>query len=393
MVKRVQLTKGVKMTLAFDFDTTSPAKMKVAGIGGGGGNALNRMISAGLTGVECIAINTDLQDLRTNKSPVKIQIGKNLTRGQGAGGDPEKGRKAIEEDKDSVKEALAGADMVFITAGMGGGTGTGASPSVASLAKEIGALTVGIVTKPFDFEGPIKMRKAIEGIQELRRYVDALIVIPNERLFSIAPEDIPLEDAFRMIDDILFNATRGISDLVLVPGLINLDFADVRAVMAESGDAIIGTGVASGKDRAEEAAKQAISNPLLEEISIKGAKNILLNITGGQALGLVEVRKAAAIISEAAGNNTTITFGAIIDEKMQDELRVTIIATGLESEDSWKPQIQERMIMDLVGSRKHLLEVPTYQRWERYSAEKDLFNNGNLEEESDIPPYVKKQSH
>jgi len=380
------------MTLTFDFDTTSPAKMKVAGIGGGGGNALNRMISAGLEGVECIAINTDLQDLKTNKSPIKVQIGKTLTKGQGAGGDPEKGRKAIEEDKDSVKEALTGADMVFITAGMGGGTGTGASPTVASLAKEIGALTVGIVTKPFEFEGPAKMRKAIEGIQELRRYVDALIVIPNERLFSIAPEDVPLEEAFRMVDDILFNATRGISDLVLVPGLINLDFADIRAVMAESGDAIIGTGVASGKDRAEEAAKRAISNPLLEEMSIKGAKNILLNITGGQGLGLVEVRKAAGIISEAAGNNTTITFGAIIDEKMQDEIRVTIIATGLENDGSRKSQIQERMIMDLVGSRKHLLEIPAYQRWERYSAEKDLFTNGNLEEESDIPPYVRKQS-
>ena len=309
-------------------EETNRARIKVVGVGGSGGNAINRMIEAGLTNVEFIAINTDAQALDGNKASQKIQIGTRLTKGLGAGADPEIGRRAIEEDREKVAEYLQGADMIFVTAGMGGGTGTGAAPIVAELAREQGALTVATVTKPFDFEARKRMNRAQAGIHELKSRVDTLIVIPNQRLIEIADKDTLLTDAFLMADEVLMHATRGISDLITVPGLINCDFADVKTVMREMGDALMGTGSCIGEDRAAEAAHQAISSPLLENISITGARGVLINITGGKDLKLHEVSQATSIISEAAGSDANVIFGAVIDPELKDELRITVIATG-----------------------------------------------------------------
>lgn len=309
-------------------DSGNNAKIKVVGVGGSGGNAVNRMIEAGLTNVEFITINTDLQALDGNKAGIKLQVGGRLTKGLGAGADPEVGRKAIEEDRDKVAEALAGADMIFVTAGMGGGTGTGAAPIVAEIAKEQGTLTVATVTKPFDFEGRKRMNRAQGGIIELKSRVDTLIVIPNQRLIEIADKDTLLTDAFLMADEVLLHATRGISDLITVRGLINCDFADVKTIMKEMGDALMGTGTCSGEDRAHEAAHQAISSPLLENVSITGAKGVLINICGGSDMTLHEVNTATSIISEAAGSDANIIFGAVIDPEIKGEIRVTVIATG-----------------------------------------------------------------
>ena len=382
------------MTLAFELDKEmeTNARMKVVGVGGAGGNALNRMIEADLRGVEFIAVNTDLQALNANKARNKIQIGKKLTKGLGAGADPEIGRLAIEEDRESVVSALADSDMVFITAGMGGGTGTGAAPVVAEIAREQGALTVAIVTKPFQFEGMKRTKRAIEGISRLREKVDTLITIPNQRLFSIVPKGTPLVEAFRVADDILLHATQGISDLITVPGLINLDFADVKTVMSEMGNALMGTGIGTGPERAQEAATQAISSPLLEEISIEGAKGILINITGGYDLTLDDVRNATSIIYDAAGPDANIIFGAILDESLKDELRVTVIATGLDGEAGVGHLQEQNPFEDLLGSRRRVLDIPAFKR-----KEPKVYGDTPAQEEGDediydIPAFMRKRN-
>ncbi len=313
----------------FADDFIGYANIKVVGVGGGGGNAINRMIESGLKGVEFIAINTDAQVLDQSLADKKVQIGTDVTGGLGAGADPDVGRRAIEESRQQVAEALGNPNMVFITAGMGGGTGTGAAPVLAEIAKASGALTVAIVTRPFRFEGNKRITRAEQGLQELRANVDTLITIPNERLLQIVDKRTTLTQAFRVADDILHQATKGISDLITIPGLINCDFADVRTVMLEMGDALMGTGYANGDDKATEAARQAISSPLLEDVSISGAGGVLINVTGGEDMTLFDVNTATSFIYEEAGNDANIIFGAVIDPTMQDEIRVTVIATGI----------------------------------------------------------------
>jgi len=305
-----------------------PAKIKVVGIGGGGGNAINSMIQAHVEGVEFIAANTDLQALSSSLAPVKIQLGGQLTKGLGAGGNPEIGKRAALEDIDKLSQVLDGADMIFVTAGMGGGTGTGAAPIVASIGKEKGCLTVAVVTKPFLFEGKRRLVQAESGLRELRNAVDTVITIPNQRLLNVVGKQTSLRDAFRICDDVLRQAVQGISDLITVPGLINLDFADVQTIMAEMGMALLGTGVARGENRAVDAAQKAISSPLLEESSIEGARGVLINITGGPDMTLFEVNEASSIIKEVAHEDAQIIFGSVVDENMQAEIRVTVIATG-----------------------------------------------------------------
>jgi cell division protein FtsZ len=301
--------------------------IKVVGVGGGGSNAVNRMVDAGLTGCEFIAINTDAQALLMCDADVKMPIGSDVTRGLGAGADPSVGRAAAEESRDELKEALKGADMVFVTAGEGGGTGTGAAPIVAKLAQEIGALTVGVVTKPFSFEGRRRAEVASRGVDELRDEVDTLIVIENDRLLQVVEKRTSILDAFTLADDVLRQGVQGITDLITIPGLVNLDFADVRTIMNEAGSALMGIGSASGENRATEAARTAVSSPLLES-SIEGATGILLNVTGGPDIGLFEVNEAAQVVTSAADQNANVIFGAVIDEGMRDEVRVTVIATG-----------------------------------------------------------------
>ncbi len=305
------------------------ARIKVVGVGGGGGNAVNRMVEAGLGGVEFIAVNTDSQALVTQRAKVRVRIGDKLTRGLGAGGNPEVGKKAAEESADELYEVLRGADMVFITGGMGGGTGTGAAPVVASVAKELGALTIGVVTKPFTFEGNRRNQSAESGIEDLKSKVDTLIVIPNDRLLQIVDKRASLQDAFRMADDVLRQGIQGISELITVPGLINLDFADVRTIMSEGGAALMAVGTASGEDRARKAAEAAISSNLLD-VTIDGARGILFNVTGGPDMSLFEVNEAAAIIKETAHPDVNLIFGAVVDENMREQLRITVIATGFE---------------------------------------------------------------
>jgi cell division protein FtsZ len=304
------------------------AKIRVVGVGGGGGNAINSMINKGLHGVDFFAINTDLQALERNMAPNKIQIGKTLTRGLGAGADPAVGHRAVEEDRDEIARALAGSDMVFITAGMGGGTGTGGGPLVANIAKSLGALVVGIVTRPFACEGKKRAAQADTGLQELKKQVDTLIVIPNQKLLSIVDRKTALTEAFEIANQVLYGATRGISELITVPGLINVDFADVRTVMREMGDAVMGTGTATGENRAVEAAHAAISSPLLEDVAITGAQGVLVNITGGPNMALYEIDEATAIIHDAAGEEANVILGAVIDDEMTEEMMVTVIATG-----------------------------------------------------------------
>ncbi len=325
-----------------DSELESFAKIKVVGVGGSGGSALTRMINSKLRGVEFIAINTDAQALAYNESPIKIQIGKETTRGLGAGADPEVGRKAIEENKEEVFEALQESDMVFVTCGMGGGTGTGAAPFVADISKELGALTVGVVTKPFSFEGHRRKKIAEAGITEMKDKVDTLITIPNDRLLQVIDKKTSLFDAFGVVDDVLRQGVQGIADLITLHGIINVDFADVKAIMSDAGSALMGIGHGSGDNRAIEAARAAIDSPLLE-LSIDGAKGILFNITGGPDLGMYEIDEAAKAITEAADADANIIFGAIIDEAMQGEVKITVIATGFESEHqkTIKPQISK----------------------------------------------------
>ena len=337
------------------------AIIKVFGVGGGGGNAVNNMIEEGLQGVEFIAANTDAQALSRNLAPLKLQMGARLTKGLGAGANPEIGREAALEDRELLREALAGADMVFITAGMGGGTGTGAAPVVAEVAKEVGALTVAVVTRPFTFEGQTRKRQADMGFKDLRTLVDTIIVIPNEKLLLIAGKDMKFVEAFRKVDDVLFQAVRGISELVTKPGYINLDFADVKTVMKGMGLALMGTGSASGQNRAVAAAEKAISSPLLEDVSIRGARGVLINITAGPSLSLSEVNEAASLIREEASDEANIIFGTVIDETLEDELKVTVVATGFEpnvAEGPWKSQ---RKGIKLV-SRTEDLQKPAFLR-------------------------------
>lgn len=354
------------MSLRFNFDDNNnpTAIMKVVGVGGAGGNAVNRMSNAGLQGVDFIAINTDVQALNNSKAATRLQIGKSLTKGLGAGAKPEIGRRAIEEDREAVYGSLEGADMVFVTCGMGGGTGTGAAPVVAEVAKDQGALTIGIVTKPFLFEGPKRMSKAEEGILELKERVDTLIVIPNQRLLSIVSRDTRLTQAFKLADDVLLHATKGISDLITVPGLINLDFADVKTVMSEMGDALMGSAIATGESRSTEAAESAIHSPLLDDVSIEGALGVLVNITGGEDLSLFEVNEAASIISETVGPEANMIFGAVIDNTLKDEIRVTVIATGFNSTGKRELRGARKRAMDIVNPSIDYLDIPAYQRTE-----------------------------
>jgi cell division protein FtsZ len=316
------------------------ARIKVIGIGGGGGNATNTMISSGLSGIDFIAANTDLQAMGANLAPVKIQLGAQLTKGLGAGANPEIGREAALEDAEIIREHLNGADMVFVTAGMGGGTGTGGAPVVARIARDVGALTVAVVTKPFVFEGKKRMRQAEDGMRELKDAVDTLIAIPNQRLLAVSERHATILETFRQADDILMQAVRGIADLITVHGLINLDFADVRTIMSEMGMAMMGAGTASGENRAVEAAQRAISSPLLEDASIRGARGVLINITGSHDLSLHEVNDAATLIQEEADDDANIIFGAVIDERLGDEVRITVIATGFSeaARDERRPQ-------------------------------------------------------
>ncbi|MBI4429188.1 MAG: cell division protein FtsZ [Ignavibacteriales bacterium] len=304
------------------------ARIRVVGVGGGGNNAVNSMIDKGLAGVDFVAINTDLQALERNKASSKIQIGKNLTRGLGAGSDPTIGYRAVEEDREEIARSLTGCDMVFITAGMGGGTGTGGAPLVANIAKSIGALVVGIITIPFSSEGKKRKAQADIGIEEMKKQVDTLIAIPNQKLLDIIDRRTPVTEAFELCNQVLYNATRGISEVITVPGYINVDFADVRTIMREMGDALMGTGIASGENRAVEASHSAISSPLLDGISIAGAQGILINITGGENLSLMEVDEATKIIHDAAGEEANVILGTVIDENMKEDIMVTVIATG-----------------------------------------------------------------
>lgn len=338
-------------------DVTRFAKIRVVGLGGGGCNALNSMISLqNIQGVEFIAVNTDAQALLTSQSPQKLQIGDTLTRGLGSGGDPEVGRAAAEESEDKIKEILAGADMVFLTAGMGGGTGTGSAPVVAKISKEIGALTVGVVTKPFTFEGTRRMLAAEEGIDSLKDKVDTLIVIPNQRLLDVIDRKMTLIDAFRVADSVLGQGVQGISDLIVMPGLINVDFADVKAIMMNAGSALMGIGTGTGENRAQTAARTAIASPLLE-ISIEGAKGVLFNIIGGNDITMTEVDEAAKIISQAADPDANIIFGATIDETMVDQIKITVVATGF---DETRQRISQWR--ETAGpSQSPVMQTPSYQ--------------------------------
>ena len=351
----------------FGLEMDQVAKIKVIGVGGGGNNAVNRMIESGVKGVEFIVANTDLQVLNCSKAPTKIQIGENLTGGRGAGAKPEIGREAALESKAAIEDALKGADMVFVTCGMGGGTGTGAAPVVAEIAQDLGALTVGIVTKPFSFEGKKRMEQAVKGLEELKKHVDTIIVIPNDRLRELIDKSTPMLEAFREVDNILHRGVQSISDLIAVAGLVNLDFADVKTVMKDRGNAIIGIGVGSGEGRAIEAAKQAVSCALLET-SIDGATDAIINVTGGSSLTLFEVEEAAEIIRSAANTDINTIFGAVINENLNDEVIVTVIATGFE-----KPS---EPLYHSFNSTK---------REDMYRDNDDDYNDNDL----DIPPFIR----
>ena len=342
------------------------AKIRVVGVGGGGGNTLNSMIDKGVRGVDFFAINCDLQALERNKSPNKVQIGKNLTRGLGAGADPSIGQRAVEEDRDEIARALAGSDMVFVTAGMGGGTGTGGAPVVSNIAKSVGALVVGIVTKPFLCEGKKRLAQAEAGIEEMKKHVDTLIVIPNQKLLSIVERNTPLLEAFDRVNDVLYNATRGISEIITVPGLINVDFADVRTIMREMGDALMGSGVGTGENRSIEAAQAAISSPLLEGVTIAGAQGVLVNVTGGPNMSLVEANESVEVIKEAAGEDANVLMGYVIDETLTEEMMVTVIATGFNKRPSGGVRhVKTPSVIDKIpstASDMHRLDEPAYIR-------------------------------
>jgi len=371
-----------------EIDSTNSAKLKVIGCGGAGGNAVNRMIGAGLRGVEFIAANTDVQALNQSLAPHRIQLGANATRGLGSGVDPSVGRRAAEEDEQAVADSITDSDMVFITAGMGGGTGTGSAPVVARLARASGALTVAVVTKPFAFEGRRRMRQAEEGLAELRAEVDTLIVIPNERLLAVVDKGTSLSDAFSVCDEVLLKATKGISDLVTVPGLVNLDFADVKAVMSNRGNALMGTGRASGANRALEAAQSAVASPLLEDVSIAGAEGVLVNITGGRDLTLHEVNEAANVVVGAAGDEANVIFGSVIDPNMDGELMITVIATGFgHIEPRLKLVDRSRAAAEDDGYRHPQALPKTDNGRPRWGREREAARAGSME----VPAFLRRQ--
>jgi len=383
------------MGFRFEEEPEGSAKIKVIGIGGGGSNAVSRMATSNFEGVEFVIINTDAQALISSPVSSKLQIGEKLTKGLGAGSNPEIGRKAAIEDTDKILSILEGCDMVFITAGLGGGTGTGASPIVANLAKEMGILTVAVVTKPFRFEGKVRARQAEDGLMELKAAVDTLIAIPNERLLNVVERQTSFLDAFRIADSILQQAAQGISNLVVVPGLINLDFADVRTIMAEKGLALMGTGTASGENRATEAANRAINSPLLENVSIEGAKGLLINITGSSNLSLYEVNEASSAIFEAAHPEAHVIFGAVVDEKMADEMKVTVIATGFDSAAKMAMDENSKAI-DFRTIHGRNLDRPTYLRRKGSKSPEgkpdQLILRAFDDEDLDIPTFLRKQA-
>jgi cell division protein FtsZ len=370
------------------------AKIKVIGIGGGGGNAVNTMISYNLRGVDFLVANTDAQALGASLSPIKIQLGAEVTKGLGAGANPEMGKKATLETRDVLRGYLEGADMVFITAGLGGGTGTGGAPVIAEIAKELGILTVAIVTKPFQFEGKRRNLQADAGIAELRKTVDTLITVPNQRLLGMGGKTLTLLEAFVKADDILYHAVKGISDLIIVTGLINLDFADVKSIMSEMGLALMGTGVATGENRAVEAAQKAISSPLLEDNTIHGARGILLNITGGPDMSLYEINEASSLIQAEAHEDANIIFGTVVDETMMDEIRITVIATGFD--EIGKKKLNMSNVTQLGNYRRDDLSTPAYIREGKFiDAPGSAKNNlADAEEDPDleIPAYLRKQA-
>ena len=368
------------------------AKIKVIGLGGGGSNAVNRMMAARFTGVEFIVANTDLQALRSSPAPYKIQLGAKLTSGLGAGSNPEVGKSAAQEDRDEIRQVLEGADMVFVTAGLGGGTGTGAAPVVAAVAKDLGILTVAVVTKPFHFEGRRRQQQAETGLAELRAVVDTLISIPNQRLLAVVDRGTPLVEAFKVADTVLLQAVQGISDLILVPGLINLDFADVRTIMSGMGMALMGAGTGKGQNRALDAAQKAVASPLLDETSIEGARGILINFTGGSDLSIHEVEEAAKIVQEAAHEEATIIFGAVIDETLQDEVRITVIATGF-TERKMETGPSTTKVVDLP-SRPSRAPAPgaSWRRRVMPDARAEGGEQSSVEEDLDVPAFLRRQA-
>ncbi len=410
---------GSTLRLKLEEEGRTGARIKVIGVGGGGSNAVNRMVAAGFDGVEFIVANTDVQALRLNAAPNKLQIGAKLTKGLGAGADPNVGRQAALEDTEQLIEALDGADMVFVTTGLGGGTGTGAAPVIASLASELGALTIAVVTKPFRFEGRKRQTQAEQGLEELRECVDTVITIPNERLLSTIARTTSLTDAFMNADDVLRQAIQGISDLILVPGLINLDFADVKTIMSGMGLAIMGTGLGEGEDRAMAAANAAISSPLLEDASVKGARGVIINVTGGHDLSLIEVSEASAIIQEAAHEEANIIFGAVVDPKMEGKVKITVIATGFDRETAarspsasaaatpvdltsytvWKQENTERVAAAggsrMTFARRAVLDMPPLAPKPDDGADTELGALGpEFEPVSplDVPAFLRRQS-
>jgi len=399
--------------IEFDENKNLAAKVKIIGIGGGGNNALSTMISYQLTGVEFIAANTDAQALAANMAPFKLQLGENLTKGLGAGANPEIGRKAALEDVEKIREVLKGADMVFITAGLGGGTGTGGGPVIAEVAREMGALTVAIVTKPFHFEGKKRMKQAEEGLANLKMTADALITIPNQRLLSISGKSMTLLEAFKKADEVLYHAAKGISDIIVGHGIINLDFADVRTVMSETGMALMGTGVASGENRSVEAAQKAISSPLLEDITIEGARGLLINITGGENMTLSEINEATTLVQKEAHEDANVIWGMVVDKAMKEEIRVTVIATGFGKKEEKRTSQFKKVAPISFGLREqnkdlsHLSfstkednrDIPAFMR--RVKAN-ERFDELKLEQPSDfsiededrfdIPTFLRKQA-
>ena len=382
--------------IEFENENDYSAIIKVVGVGGGGSNAVNSMVADNIRGVEFIIANTDVQSLDKSECPGKVQIGAELTRGLGAGSNPETGRNAAEESENIIRDMLGGSDMVFITAGMGGGTGTGAAPVISRIAKETGALTVGVVTKPFPFEGKRRMKQAEEGIAELKAVVDTLIVIPNQKLLSYVGQQTSFKEAFSMVDDILKQAVCSISDLIVIPGLINLDFADVKCIMGSMGKALMGSGTAAGENRAVEAAQKAISSPLLDEATVDGARGILINITGGENLTLMEINEASEMIQKNAHEDAHIIFGSVIDQQMEDEMRVTVIATGFDQATAspieerpklrkvvgGNPQIESD---DSASSFKHLKTLAS-------SIKDENQDSGNLNANFDIPTFLRKHA-
>ncbi len=391
------------------------AVIKVIGVGGGGGNAINTMIESGISGIEFIAANTDIQALSLSKAPVKIQLGPRLTKGLGAGGNPEIGRNAVLEDENLIAETLSGADMVFITAGMGGGTGTGAAPEVARIARNLGCLTVGVVTKPFNFEGKRRKKQAEAGINAMKEMVDSLIVIPNQRLLSVVGGSTGLGQAFQLADSVLLNAVRGISDLITIKGFINVDFADVKAIMANTGMALMGVGRASGENRAIEAATQAIESPLLEDVSIQGATGILINVTGSEDMTLAEVDAAACLIQEAADEDANIIFGAVFDPEFDGEIQITVIATGFEDGHSTAEHTDEFAVYapskrpsgstvnpifshKTPSPRNHTpnprssirTPQPQQQQFDPQDVNREIFEVVNQDDEFDLPTFLRK---